>query len=118
MEDMLGKTAKDYAVERNDGEKILKLLSRTEYARRNVSAGGEDSGISLMEEYEDQFRFRRQPLKRLDSGPEKKIVRNCRPPLGQVCLKHNDRMYLASLPDNEYPFPCIVLQPDYSNATG
>ena len=118
MEDVLGKTAKDYAHERSDGDRILKLLARTEFARRDVLVAGDDSGISLMEEYEEEFRFRKQPLKRLDSGPEKKIVRNCRPPLGQVCLKHNDRMYLASLPDNEYPFPCIVLQPYYNNTTG
>ena len=123
MVDLLGKTARDYAHESNQGERILKLLARTEFARRDVLVAGDDSGISLVdegncEEFEDEFRFKKQPLKRLDSGPEKRIVRNCRPPLGQVCLKHNDRMYLASLPDNDYPFPCIVLQPDYNNITG
>jgi hypothetical protein len=120
---LLGKTAKDYAHESRNRE-ILKMLARTEFARRNlkenVSMVWKSSPLSVTEQVIDEeceeSKFKRKPIKRLDSGPEKRITRNCTPPIGKVCLRHNDKMYLASLAESEYPFPCIVLRPD-SNTT-
>ena len=114
MEDQLGKTAMDYADESKDGDRIIKLLAKTEFERRVIR----ETGHHNSEECDDESKDQRKTIKRLDSGPEKRITRNCRPPLGKVCLRHNDRMYLASLSDNEYPFPCIVLQPGHNITTG
>ena len=120
---MLGKTAKDYAHESRN-RNIMKVLARTEFARKNIrenlSMVRKSSTLShieqVIDEDFDESKFKRKPIKRLDSGPEKRITRNCTPPIGKVCLRHNDKMYLASLAESEYPFPCIVLRPD-STAT-
>ena len=71
-----------------------------------------DNELDEESNLDDASKAKRKPIKRLDSGPEKKITRNCTQPIGKVCLKHNDMMYTASLAEQEYPFPCIVLRPN------